>query len=162
MNRIVCRIAMLALVGAVSSAVSAAEIVDSKENHAFTVPAGWEDQHGKFGLWVHAEDVGSLSESKISSAPQSLEAGAERQAALFANANTTFKRIGAPVSLSGKNWNARVTPFQGTVNTILLMVAKDSRKYRVFFLTVRNGEYASNPEKYWDILRSWRSPASAK
>jgi hypothetical protein len=52
-----------------------------------------------------------------------------------------------------------VVTFQGTVNTILEIVAHDGRAYRSFSLTVRNKGYASNKEKYWNILRSWRSPA---
>jgi hypothetical protein len=145
--------------GLASLTAGAIEVVDKKENHAFEFPAGWEDQHSKFGLFVTADGMGSLSESKMSITPTSLEDAATRQADMFGNANTTFKRIGEPIALTGKTWTARVTTFRGNVNTILHMVAKDSRKYRVFFLTVRNEAYAKDQEKYWKILRSWRSPA---
>jgi hypothetical protein len=159
MNRSRSVVSMVLMCGLASFTAGAVEVVDPKENHAFEVPAGWEDQHAKFGLFVTAEGVGSLSESKLSFVPTSLEEAATKQADIFGNANTTFKRIEEPVALSGKGWAARVTPFRGNVNTILLMVAKDSRKYRVFFLTVRNQAYAQDKEKYWKILRTWRSPA---
>jgi hypothetical protein len=137
----------------------AAEIVDKKENFAFTVPVGWEKQDSQFGLWVSADGIGSLIAGKLSFAPESVEQGAERNAYLFGRANTTFRRIGPATPLKGKNWTAHVVTFQGTVNTILEMVAHDGRAYRSFALTVRNEEYARNKEKYWDILRSWKSPA---
>jgi hypothetical protein len=152
-------IATVCALGLACAMTHAAEIVDTQENHAFDVPTGWDDQHAKFGLFVLAEGSGSLSESKLPFAAESLDQASEKTAAMFARANTTFKRIGTPVALTGKTWTGRVTAFAGTVNTILLMVAKDSRKYRVFHLTVRNEQYAKNQEQYWKILRTWRSPA---
>ena len=143
-----------------AGALGAAEIVDTKENFALTVPVGWEDQKSKFGLWVHAEGVGSLIAGKLSFTPTSVEQGSERHAQIFGRANTTFRRIGAATPLKGKNWTAQVVTFEGTVNTILEMVAHDGRAYRNFALTVRNEEFARNKEKYWNILRSWRSPAN--
>jgi hypothetical protein len=159
MNRSRSVVSMALMLGLASFTAGAVEVIDPKENYAFDVPAGWEDKHAKFGLFVTAEGVGSLSESKLSFVPTSLEQAAAQQASIFGNANATFKRIEEPVALTGKGWAARVTPFRGNVNTILLMVAKDSRKYRVFFLTVRNQAYAQDKEKYWKILRTWRSPA---
>jgi hypothetical protein len=138
----------------------AGEIIDSKDNFAFTVPAGWEDQKGKFGLYVYAEGIGSLIGRKLSFSAESVEQGAERNAQLFERANTSFRRVGPTTSLKGKNWTAQVVTFQGTVNTILEMVAYDGRAYRTFALTVRNEEFARHKEKYWSILRSWRSPAT--
>lgn len=149
--------AAIALAPAMSTA---AEVVDRQENFVFTVPAGWEKQESQFGLWVSAEGIGSLIASKLSFAPESVEQGAERNAYLFGRANTTFRRIGPTTPLKGKNWTAHVVTFQGTVNTILKMVAYDGRAYRSFALTVRNEEYARNKEKYWNVLRSWKSPAS--
>lgn len=153
-------VAALAAVCLGAGAVSAAEVVYAKDNIAFTVPDGWEDQKGQFGLYVTADGIGSLIGSKMPFTPTSVEQGSERHAQMFARANTTFRQIGAPTPLKGKNWTARVVTFQGTVNTILEMVGHDGRAYRNFALTVNNEEYARNKEKYWNILRSWRSPAS--
>ena len=143
-----------------SGALSAGEVIDSKENFVFTVPTGWEDQKGKFGLYVSSEGVGSLIGRKLSFTPQSLEQAAERNAQLFERANTSFRRVGSTTPLKGKEWTAHVVTFRGTVNTILEMVAYDGRAYRTFALTVRNEEFARDKEKYWSILRSWRSPAN--
>ena len=141
-------------------AVAAAKVVvDAKENHAFEVPEDWEDQHDQFGLWVRAEAGGSLGESKYRLQANNVEDASEKLDRVFANANTTFKKIGTSELVSGKNWTGRITTFRGTVNTILQMVAKDDKKYRTFHLTVPNAAFAADKEKYLEILRSWRSPA---
>lgn len=153
-------IAALCLASTVASGIAtAAEVIDRKENFSFTVPEGWEDQKGQFGLYVTADGIGSLVGGKLPFTPTSVEQAAERNAQLFARANTTFRRIGTATPLKGKNWAAQVVTFEGNVNTILEMVAHDGRAYRTFALTVRNEEYARNKEKYWNILRSWKSPA---
>jgi hypothetical protein len=146
------------LLGNVFASAWSAEVVDAKENHAFIVPDGWEDQKGRFGLYVYAESGGNLSESKLPFQAQSVDEASARLVKTFANANTTFRQIGQSVAVSGKTWNGRIATFEGTVNTILQMVANDGRKYRVFYLTVPNEKFRASKDQYLDVLRTWRSP----
>ena len=38
-------VSMVLMLGLTSFTAGAVEVVDRKENHAFELPAGWEDQH---------------------------------------------------------------------------------------------------------------------